>query len=440
MVPRKVVLSVILVVLFTTFFILLALGTPIVFTMGISSLVALLFAGDIPLAIMVQRLYSGVSSWSLLAIPLFLLAGELMTGAALTVQLVRVTSAFMRGVPAGTASVDVGASMMFAGVSGSGTADMAAVGSVLIPRLIQRGYPRGFAAALEAASGAIGPIIPPSLFMIIYAGIAGVSVGQMFLAGIVPGVLAGILLILTVQLQNRKHGWEPRQPFGPVGPALREMAAATFAGIPALIVPVIIVGGIVGGVFTPTESGGIAAFYALVLGLTMRSLTLRSAASCLVRATMTTVQMMLPVATAILFGWILARQGFAQILSSIVVEVGHGHGWVGAVAVLAMLIVIGFAIEGLTLLLVFTPVLAPLGPTIGFDPIHWGILMVLAINLAGITPPVGSCIYLCAGMARATIDQTIRFLLPFLVAWCVVILIVLFFPSLILWIPRTFMR
>lgn len=426
-----------LLVLFGVFFLLLAIGMPVALTMGLSGLAALLTMGNVPLVIMVQRLYSGVDSWSLLAIPLFLLAGELMTGAALTKQLVRFTAAFVRGVPAGTATVDVGASMMFSGVTGSGTADMAAVGSVLIPRLIQRGYPRGFAAALEAAAGAMGPIIPPSLFMIIYAGIAGVSVGRMFLGGVIPGVLAGVGLVLTVQVLNRRHGWEPREKFGPVGPALKEMASATLAGIPALLVPIIIVGGIVGGVFTPTESGGVAAAYALLLGLATRALTLRTAAACIRRATLTTVQMMFPVTVALLFGWILAREGFANLLTETLVSVSDGNRWMAALAVLAMLVIIGFPIEGLTILLVFTPILAPLGPKLGFDPIHWGVLLVLGINLAGITPPVGGGIFLCAGIAHATIDETVRHLWPFLLTWCLVIVLVLFVPGLVLWIPNT---
>jgi C4-dicarboxylate transporter DctM subunit len=425
-----------LVVLLITFIVFLTIGMPIAMAMGVSGLAALLTMGHVPLVIMVQRLYSGIDSWSLMAIPLFLLAGELMSGANLTRQLVRFTAAFVRGVPAGTATVDVGSSMLFAGVSGSGTADMAAVGSVLIPRLIQRGYPRGFAAALEASSGALGPIIPPSLFIIIYAGIAGVSVGKLFLGGIVPGVLAAIGLVITVQFLNRRHRWEPRQPFGPVLPALQEMLAATVNAIPALMVPVIIVGGIVGGVFTPTESGGIAAFYALVLGLVTRRMTIVSAFKCIHRATITTIQMMLPVTGALLFGWILAREGFAAMLTNALMNFSQGNKWVSGIAVVLMLVVIGFPIEGMTLLLVFTPVLAPIGPSLGFDPIHWGMLIVLAINLAGITPPVGGGIFLCAGIAHATVDETVRWMWPFLITWVLLIILVLFVEPAVTLIPN----
>lgn len=428
-----------IIAMMVLFGIFLAMGMPVIYTMAASAFITLVFFTNVPLAIMVQQMLAGIDSFPLLAIPFFVFAGGLMTGGALTRQLVRITVAYFKGFPAGTGTVDIGASMLFAGVSGSGTADMAAIGSVLIPRLIQRGYPRGLAAALEAAAGAIGPIIPPSMLMILYAGMAEVSVGRMFLGGIVPGTVVGVGLAIALQLMNRIHKWEPREPYGPAGAALKEIFLATIFGIPALMVPVIIVWGITSGVFTATESGAVAAVYALAIGFLMRSLTAREALRRLVSATSTTIRVIFPVAGAILFGWILAREGFARLVSDLIISVSGGQEWVGALLVMAMLIVLGFPIEGITLLLVFTPILAPLGPALGYDPVHWGLLIVLSLNLAALTPPVGGAIYLCAGMARATIDDTVHYLWPFLFVWVVVVVIVLFVPQTVMWIPNAMM-
>ena len=425
----------ILSTLVVLFFALMVVGVPIAFAMAGGSLVALIMQG-VPLTIAVQRMYSGADSFTLLAIPFYILAGELMSRGFLTRQLVNFTTKLFGHVPAGTGTVDVVSSMLFSGVSGSGTADMAAIGSILIPRLIQRGYPRGLAAAIECGAGALGPIIPPSLLMIIYAGLAEVSVGRMFLGGIIPGLLTGAGLILVLQVWNRRERWEPAS--GPRA-SLKEIGQATRAATLALLMPLIIIGGIVSGVFTAAEAGAVAVAYALVIGLLSRDLNLVQLRQALRSTTMMTIAVMLPVAAATLFGWVLAREQFGTYVVQYLSYLSMGNSLLAALLVIAFIILLGFPIEGLTIMIVFVPILAPLGVALGYDPIHWGVVMVLAINLAGITPPVGGGIFLCSAIARTNVQDTSRYIMPFLAVLTAVTLICLLVPGTITWVPDLIM-
>jgi C4-dicarboxylate transporter DctM subunit len=425
----------ILTALFGSFFLLMAIGMPIAFAMAGASVVGLLLEG-VPISVVITRIFAGADSFSLLAIPLFLFAGDLMSQGFLTQQLVRFTSKLFGWCPAGTGTVDVVTSMLFAGVSGSGAADTAAVGSVMIPRMIQRGYPRGVAAGLEACAGAIGPIIPPSLFMIIYAGIAEVSVARMFMGGFIPGILIGLGLILILQLWNLRARWEPATG---EFPSLREMLVAVREGFAALVAPVIIMGGIVTGVFTATESGAAAAAYALLVSVAKREMGLREIRKALMSSMTLTAACMLPVAAATLFGWILAREQFGVLALGWMTSLSQGSSILAALIIVGFILLIGMPVEPLTIMIVFVPILAPLGPAMGFDPIHWGVVMVMAINLAGITPPVGGLIFLAAAIAKADVQETSRFIVPFVLVEALVVLICLLIPQSVLLIPNLVM-
>ena len=268
-------------ILFVAFFVLLFIGLPIAFAMAGSAILALVMETQIPLMLVVQRIYAGGDSFPLLAIPFFIIAGEMMTASRMTDQLVALANALIGHLRSGLAAVTVMACIIFAGISGSGSADAAAIGSVMIPQLTAKGYPPGLAAAIVATAGALGPIIPPSLLMIVYAAIAEQSVGQLFMAGIVPGLLIGVGLMVVIHIWNNLRGWETGSG---QRPTVRRIGAALRGALIPLGTPVIIIVGIVGGVFTATEAGVVAAVYALVTATLNRKISLRNVKAALVRS------------------------------------------------------------------------------------------------------------------------------------------------------------
>jgi C4-dicarboxylate transporter DctM subunit len=424
-----------LTILFGAFFLLLAVAVPIAFAMSASAIAALLIQGQVPLLLVVQRIYAGSDSFPLMAIPFFVIAGEIMTLSRMTAALVDLCDALLSHLRSGLAAVTNAACIVFAGISGSGSADAAAIGSVMIPQLIAKGYPAGLAASIVAAGGAVGPIIPPSLLMIIYAAIAEQSVGQMFLGGIVPGLLIGGGLMLVAHLWNLRRGWETgsgeRPSLARVRPALRR-------SLVPLGTPVIIVGGIVGGVFTATEAGVIAAVYALVTGVFYADMSLRDLKDALLRSALLSSLSLFVISMASVFGWIMARQGFPAIVSGFVLDLAGANNLLAAGFVLLMILALGFFIEVIALMVIFVPILAPLGAPLGFDPIHWGLLLVMAMNVGGITPPVGAHLFITASIAKCSLGEVSRYQMPFATVHVVVIFVALLVPGLVLWIPRLF--
>jgi tripartite ATP-independent transporter DctM subunit len=421
----------------SVFFVFLLMGMPIAFAMALSALAVLWISGGIPLAIVTQRLYAGADSFTYLAIPFFVFAGDLMMRTRISQQLVRLTTALLGHLRGSTGTADVIASMIFAGMTGSGTADMAAIGSIMIPRLKQRGYPAAVAAALESCAGAIGPIMPPSLLMLIYAGMAEVSVGRMFLGGLVPGVLTGLGLIGVQQIWNARRRWEVAA--GRMAP-LTEIGNAFLAAIPALVAPCIILGGIVFGIFTPTEAGAVAIVYALLIGFGYRDLNRVNFFEAANSSAKITTMALFPIAAASLFAWPLTRMQFGSIVTTWVLSLSHGSALAGALLVQGALFVLGYFLETLPLMVIFVPILAPLGPLLGFDPVHWGVVTVMCMNLAAVAPPVGTGIFLCSGMAGARVEDTSRYIWPFVIIMFAIVLACLLFPPLVLWLPRLIMK
>lgn len=422
-----------LTLLIVSFAILLAFGMPIAFSMSGSALAALIFRSDFPLDVFIQKTFTAGSSFPLLAIPFFVLAGELMTTSRMTDGLVALCDALVGHVKSGMASVSILACMIFAGISGSGVADTAAIGTVMVPQLIAKGYPRGMAASLLATAGALGPIIPPSILMIIYGSIAELSVGRLFLAGAVPGVLMGLGFMAVAYVWNTRQGWEAGsgQTF-----RLRRVGTTLRGAIPALITPVVIIGGIVSGVFTATEAGGVAAVYALAVALGTGRIGLREVRAVLLRSSLICTLPLFIVSTAAIFGWILAVQHFPQMVQNFLLSVSLGNRFLAAVLILSFLVALGFFVEVISIMIIFTPILAPLGPALGFDPIHWGLMQVLAINMGGVTPPVASQLYVAGSIAGCGLDEMSRYVIPFVAVMYAALILVLFLPDVAMFLPR----
>jgi tripartite ATP-independent transporter DctM subunit len=419
--------------LIVTFAVLLALGMPIAFAMSGSALAALVFRSDFPLDVFIQKTFSAGNSFSLLAIPFFVLAGELMTVSRLTDGLVELCDALVGHVKSGMASVSVLACMIFAGISGSGVADTAAIGSVVIPQLISKGYPRGMAASLLATAGALGPIIPPSILMIIYGSIAELSVGRLFLAGAVPGVLMGLGFMAVAYVWNTKRGWESgsRQGF-----SLRRVGRTFRGAVLALITPIIIIGGIVSGIFTATEAGVVAAVYALVAATLTGRIGIRDIRRVLIRSSLICTLPLFIISTAAIFGWILAVQHFPEMIQGFLLSVSLGNRYLAAALILTFLVALGFFVEVISIMIIFTPILAPMAQALGFDPIHWGLLMVVAINMGGVTPPVASQLYVAGSIAGCGLDEMSRYVFPFAGVMYSVLIVCLFVPEIAMFLPR----
>lgn len=416
-----------------SFVIFLIIGVPIAFSIGLASLLSLLFAKGLPLLLVPQRMTVAADSFSALAIPLFLLAGELMNRGGITKRLVDFSSSLVGHVRGGIGMSSVLASMIFAGISGSAVADTTAIGSILVPTMVEKKYKRGLVASLQACAGTMGPIIPPSILMIIYGSITGVSIGGLFLAGFVPGVLIGLGLMLVTYIYSFIPGNEAMKG----GDALGWMAVwITFKrAILALVMPIIIIGGIISGIFTATEAGVVAVAYAFVVGLVYKELKLRDLPEILVASASITSMVMLIICTASLFGWLIAREQIPVIIGALLSSVSTNPSVFMAI-IICFLLVLGCVMEVVAAAMIFGPVLYLLGQQYGFDPVFFGLIVLVVLQFGGVTPPVGIILNISCGLAKTSTEEACRYLLPYLGVMVLVIMICCIFPDLVMFLPR----
>lgn len=409
---------------------LLLFGMPLVFAMGIASLCYLVFA-DVSIAMMTQRMTTAVNSFLILAIPFFYLAGELMNACRLTEKIVDMARAFVGHIHGGLAQVNIFASMIFAGMSGSATADTAALGSVMIPAMKKEGYPADFSAAVTVASAMVGPIIPPSIGMVIYGALADVSIGRLLLAGIAPGVTIIIVQMIFTWFLARKRGY-PRYPRATVP----EMARATWKGSPALFFPMIIVGGILSGVFTPTEAAAVAVLYGLILGIFVyRNVGYREFWATLQKVSWGSIRVLIIIAVASTFSWIMVREQVPQEIA------GYLGGFTESPAIILTVMIILLLLIGLFMIassaeIVLTPILVPVVMSFGIDPVHFGVLMIFCLIIGGGTPPVGVLLFIAQDIAEIPFSRMVRAMLPYYIPLFAAVVIIAAFPQLSLWIPN----
>ncbi len=409
--------------------ILLLTGLPLVFAMGTASIAYLLFA-DISLSMMTQRMTTAVDSFLILAIPFFYLAGELMNACKLTDKIVAMARAFVGHIHGGLAQVNIFASMIFAGMSGSATADTAALGSVLIPAMKKEGYPANFSAAVTVASAMVGPIIPPSIGMVIYGALADVSIGRLLLAGILPGITIIVVQMIFTWFLARRRGY-PRYPRA----SMPELARATWHGSPALLFPVIIVGGILSGVFTPTEAAAAAILYGLVLGLVVyRNVGLADLWATLMKVSWGSIRVLIIIAVASSFSWIMIREQVPQNIASFLAAFTDNPHVILAVMV-ALLFLVGLIMIASSAEIVLTPILVPVVVSFGIDPVHFGVLMLFVLIIGGGTPPVGVLLFIAQDIAKIPFSSMVRAMLPYYIPLFAAVFLIAAFPQLSLWIP-----
>ncbi len=414
---------------------LFAIGMPVAFAMVVSAGAALLSLGNVPLMVLPQRIVTGADSFPLMAIPLFLLAGNLMIGGGLTDKLSRFATAMVGHFRGGLAQVNVVNSMVMGGMTGSAIADAVSDCKILVPVMVKSGYSARFAAALSGATAVIAPIIPPSIPFIIYGSIAGVSIGQLFLAGAIPGILMGVYLMVAVNVIARRRNF-PRGE----RPTLRGIVHALRVSGPPLMLPVIILGGILAGVFTPTEAGAVAVVYALVLSMVFyRSLGAADIPKILLETGVQAGVIMLVIAAASPFSWLLAREQVGQEVVQLLAHIGDNK-ILFLLLLNVILLVLGMFLDATAILIIVVPVLVPVFAALGLDPVHMGVMVVMNLMIGMVTPPFGLVMYVVCDILKVTITDFTRELWPFLLALVAILLTITYVPELVLFLPKLAMR
>ena len=416
-------------------FFFFALNIPIAFSMILTSLLYLIIKGGIPLIVVVQQIAVGTDKYLLLAIPFFFLAGELMNAGGIMDRLVRLSKALVGHIPGGLGHVNVVESMIFSGMSGSAVSDVTAMGFIEIEMMRRTGYSSGFAAAITGASATIGPVIPPSIPFVIYGGITGVSIGKLFLGGIVPGVLMGLFLMVAIYVLAIRRGYE-RSVRPPLLQILKEILHAT----PILVLPLIIIGGILSGVFTPTEAAVVAALYAFFLcTIVFKTTDLREVFRLMIKVGLSTAKLMFIIAAASLFGWIMARENAPLLMTKTFLSISN-NPFIVLLMINILLFVLGCVMETIAVMVILIPVLTPLVESLGIDLVHFGVIITLNLMIGLITPPVGMVMYAVISIAKVSMTEFARECLPFIIALLAVLFLVTYVPSIVLWVPSLFLR
>jgi len=416
-----------MLVLFTVF---MVLGMPIAHCMGLAAILVILLDGELPVLLLAQQFYDALDNFSLLAVPLFILAGELMGVSGITERLVNMSRALIGHLRGGLAQANILTNMFMGAISGSALADLAAIGSMMIPAMKREGYKPAFAVAVTACAAMMAPIIPPSIIAVIYGSVTGVSIGALFLGGVIPGVLAGLaMMVITWYLA-------PRVGAGPTPRASgRERWAATGRAVPALVMPAIIIGGILSGAFTPTEAGSIAALYALLFGLAGRRHTPRTLYRNFAAAAAMTAGALVTLGGAALFSWVLSRAGVGQAALQLMLSITSDPK-LAMLVLIVFFFLLGTFLEPVPALIIVVPIMAPMIRHLGYDPVHIGIVVIMLLVVGSVTPPVGVLAMVASKIAGISYNESLGMLTPFILAWTVVILLVAYVPELVLWLPR----
>ena len=413
---------------------LLAVGVPIAYSLGVSVLLYILLVDPQLLLVLPLRLFAGFNSYALISLPLFILMGQVMNSAQITSRLIDFSMLLAGHLRGGLGLVNVLASMLFGGISGSSASDTASIGSVLIPEMEERGYRKELAAGITVASSTMGMIIPPSIPIVLYAVVAQESVGKLFLGGVCPGILVGLLQMALVRLLAGSVAPSGQQPA-----TFRSAATRTLRSLPVLLMPVIVVGSVVSGIATATESAALGVLYAGLTGFVItRALGIDAAWDCLRSATLTSAKIMIVIALSQAYIWVLALERVPEAVASFVVDLGLGA--TGTLLLVNLIVLVaGTVIDVSPAILLLTPVFAPALEGLGVSPILFGVLLVSGLAVGACTPPVGTCLNVGAAVAQLDIGRIFRGAAPFLAANAITLLLATVFPQTVLWLPDRLM-
>ena len=418
-----------LTILLITVFVLLVIGSPVTVALGVGSLIFILMEGT-PSVVVLHRMVSGIDSFPLIAVPFFILAGHLMNSAGITTRIFGFAKALVGWMHGGLGHVNIGASIIFAGMSGAAVADAGGLGTIEIKAMRDAGYDDDFSVGVTAASSTIGPIIPPSLPLVIYGVMASASIGELFAAGFIPGLLMGVALMIMVALYSRKRKYPRDAQF-----SLNRLGGSFKQAFLPLQTPTIIIGGILSGIFTPTESAIAAVVYALILGLFVyRSLTWRH----ILRVSMDTIEtsaaILMIVASATIFAWILIDQQVAVILGDALLGFSQNRTVI-LIIIMMVVLLIGCFMETIAAITILVPVLLPIADKVGIDPVHLGIIVILNLMLGLLTPPVGMVLYVLSKVSGVKFEQCVIATAPFIMPLLMVLAVITFFPDVAMWLP-----
>lgn len=420
------------VYLFGFLFFFMALGVPIAFAMAMGVVATIHFWGGIDFSMLFQQIFQGVNSFTFIAVPMFILAGELMSRVGIIDDILLLCRVLVGWVPGSLANANIVASMFFAGVSGSAVADTSAIGGALIPAMVKEGYDDDFSVAVTASSSVIGPIIPPSIGMVLYGATLGTSITAMFMGGVVPGILLGVSLMIPATYLSIKR----KYPRNTEKYSAKQILSAVVHAIPALLMPVIILGGILAGVCSPTEAASIAILYAILVGVFYyKSLTPKILMDCMVKAMIQAGAVLLIASVACPVGWLVAMGQVPTALAEFITSV-TSNKYLVLLLINIFLLMLGCGIDANVSLLIFAPILAPLAVSLGVHPIHFAVLFILNITIGLATPPYGVCLFIGSSIAKIPLSRTMKAVLPFCIAEIIVLLLSTYVPDVILALPR----
>lgn len=412
---------------------LMAFGTPVVFALLLGPGLSLLIDGETQyFPALLARFYNGIDSFPLLAVPFFILAGEIMNAGGITSSIVRFAQSLVGHVRGGLAQVNVLSSMIFAGISGSAVADASAIGKMMIPAMEREGYPRPFAAAVTAAAAVVGPIIPPSGIMVLYGFVMNVSVGALFAAGVVPGILIGLALMGTIRLLAKRYNLPLAQPRA----SWRERGEAFKGAWLAMLLPVILLGGMLSGVFTATEAASVAVAYALFVTIFITKRVGRSEFTSIFKATaLQSGVILLLVGAAVTLGWLVTVSGLAEGIADAMLTITDDI-YLLLFLLNLLLFIVGMFLDAGPAILILGPVLSPVFLDLGVDPVHFALIMCVNLTVGLATPPMGLLLFVTASVAKESVERIVKALIPFLAVEILVIFLITYFPSLVLTLPR----
>lgn len=413
-------------VLFGSFALLLILTVPIGIAIGLSTLITIMYTGSLPVEFLAKELITSVDSFPLMAVPFFILAGEIMGKGGISERLFNVANALVGNRTGGFAIATIITCMFFAAISGSGPATVAAIGGIMIPAMVRQGYDIKFATATVAAAGSIGVIIPPSIPMVIYGVTGSVSIGDLFIAGIVPGILVGLSMIIWAYVYSKRKGYKGLDE----KTSLKKIVLAFWDAKWALLIPIIILGGIYGGIFTPTEAAVIAVVYGLFAAMVLyRELKIRDLPKVIIDSALTTATVLIIVGTANAFGRLLTIEQVPVQIAEGLLSISTNQ-YVIILLIMLLLLVVGMFMDTLAAIIILTPILLPIAIEIGYDPVHFGILMVVNLAIGFFTPPVGVNLFVASGISGVSIESLSRAVLPFVISMIVTLLFLTFVPAI----------
>jgi len=425
-----------MLILFGSLIPLFLLNVPLAFALGLGCFFWLIWGGtDMPLVVLAHRFMRGLDSFPLLAIPFFMLAGQFMSKGGIAQKLIDMAAALVGSFRGGLAHVNIAASMFFAGMTGSAVSDATAIGSILMPAMMKNGYRKDFTVAVTGTASVIGIVIPPSIPAIIYGLVAEISVGDLLLAGILPGIILGLSFMITAYLIAIRDGYQPAVKF-----SLANIWVNLRKSFLSLITVIIVVGGIYAGAFTPTEASIVAAVYAFFLAkFVYRDLQWKDLPKIFIETASISSLGIFLLGTTNIFGYIIATQGIPELILNGIMAITTNRTVI-LLFIIATLLALGCVLEAVAMILILVPILAPIALKLGLDPIHFGAITILATAIGLVTPPVGVCLFVACGLAKAKMSEVIRAIMPFLVASLAVLILVAFFPEISLLVPKYMRR